>query len=70
MFWREMRYVRDQTVFGACYDLPGDWVLLAYIRRDSPHREPLERGFTASTRAGCDRPDLKALYVNDPREHR
>lgn len=70
MFWREMRYVRDRTVFGACYDLPGDWVLLAYVRRDSPHREALERGFAASSRAGCDRPDLKRLYVNDPREHR
>ena len=70
MFWREMQYVRDHTEFGACYDLPGDWVLLAYIRRDSPHREALERGFAASTRSGCDRPDLKRLYVNDPREHR
>lgn len=70
MFWREMRYVRDQTVFGACYNLPGDWVLLAYVRRDSPHRKTLERGFAASTRAGCERPDLKRLYVNDPRQHR
>jgi hypothetical protein len=70
MFWREMQYVRDHTVFGACYDLPGDWVLLAYIRRDSPHRETLARGFAASARSGCDRPDLQRLYINDPRAHR
>lgn len=67
MFWREMTYVRDRTVFGACYELWGDWVLLAYVRRDSPHRDALLRTLRGSGRAGCDRPDLARLYVNDPR---
>ncbi len=67
MFYREMTYLRDHYEFGTAYRLvANDWALMAYIRRDSPRREAIERAFQRST--GADGTlDLTEFYRVDPR---
>jgi hypothetical protein len=69
-FWHEMRFVRDHCEFGAAYHLGGalgnDWMLIAYVRKNSPHRARLLGVLQTSERA--DRvTDLAPFYGNDPR---
>lgn len=66
MFYREMQYVRDYYEFGAAYGLPSDWALMAYVRKDSPHRDVLQRVLKASRRADWQL-DLTQHYRVDPR---
>ncbi len=65
-YYREMQFIRDHFEFGAAYELPGDWALFAYVRRDSPHREVIQQVLGNSRRAARDL-DLTALYGTDPR---
>jgi len=66
MLYREMCYVRDHYEFGAAYELWGDWALIAYVRRDSPHRQRIQEVFAASRRVDR-KTDLTEFYVVDPR---
>lgn len=70
MFWREMTFIRDHCVFGATYrfdrELGEDWMLMAYVRKDSPHAERILSVLRNSRRADYDQ-DLGRFYVNDPR---
>jgi len=70
MFWREMTFIRDHCVFGATYrfdrKLGEDWMLMAYVRKDSPHAERILSVLRNSRRADYDQ-DLGRFYVNDPR---
>ena len=66
MLWREMVWIRDHTVFGACYDLRGDWTLMAYVIEDSPHAPTLVDTLQNSTRAGCDTAAAQEMYASDP----
>lgn len=70
-FWREMVYLRDRTEFAAAYKLGdawgSDWWVLAYVRRDSPHREHILSSLRSSRRA--DRaPLLEEVFPFDPRQ--
>ena len=68
MAWREMCFVRDHYRFGACWRYRNDDVLIAYVRRDSPHATKLVDVLSRSRTA--DRfSDLEEGYVNDPRLH-
>jgi hypothetical protein len=66
MFYREMSYIRDHYEFGAVYELWGDWNLIAYVRRDSTHRDGIQAVLRNSVRDDHDI-DLAPHYVNDPR---
>lgn len=68
-YYREMQYIRDHFEFGAIYELPGDWALFAYVRRDSPHRDAIQRVLGQSRRSSPNL-DVTALYGTDPRAHR
>jgi|TARA_B110000495_G_C22953212_1_gene558259 hypothetical protein len=66
MFYREMLHIRDNCEFGAVYKLWGDWALIAYVRRDSPHRELIMDVFPSSKLADNDL-DLTQFYDVNPR---
>ena len=70
MAWAEMRWLRENCVFGACYKL-GDawgeeWWVFLYVRKDSPHRQELLERLRASHRAD-QRSDLSQVFAFDPR---
>lgn len=69
-FWREMTWLRDRCEFAASYELGdawgGDWWVLVYVRRDSPHRAKLLETLSNSRRAD-ENPDLGAVFPYDPR---
>ncbi len=70
MVYREMRWVRERCVFGACYKLGdrwGDeWWVFLYVRKDSAHRDALLGVLRESKRADTDT-DLTRLFAFDPR---
>lgn len=66
MLWREMVWIRDHAVFGACYELKGDWTLMAYVLKDSPHADTLLDTLQHSSRAACDRATAREMYASDP----
>ena len=68
MFHREMLYLRDHYEFGAAYSL-GDWWLLAYVRRDSPHAPAIRRALRSS-RWSDRTSDLAKIFGVDPRRLR
>jgi hypothetical protein len=70
MAFRQMQWVREHCVFGACYfrDDASDedrWVFL-YVVKESPHREALLAALRGSKRADRD-PDLSRVFPFDPR---
>lgn len=70
MVYREMRYVRENCVFGACYKLGDawgeDWWVFLYVRKDSPHREALLTTMRGSKLADTTS-DLSGAFAFDPR---
>jgi hypothetical protein len=66
MFYREMLWVRDNCVFGGAYNMNGDWMLMAYLRRDSSHFETI-----GNILDGSSRPDrvraMDGFYNSNPR---
>jgi hypothetical protein len=68
MFYREMLYIRDNCEFGACYSLnnPEGIVLIAYVRKDSKHREAILKCLRQSRTADW-ASYLMDAYINDPR---
>ena len=66
MLWREMVWIRDHAVFGACYELKGDWTLMAFVLKDSPHAGTLLDTLQQSPRAECDQDQARKMYASDP----
>lgn len=66
MVHREMLFVRDHYEFGAAYPTGQGFWLIAYVRRDSPHREVILEALRSSRHSDLST-DLRPLYVNDPR---
>jgi hypothetical protein len=71
MFLREMRFVRENYRFGACYKLGAnwkdDWWLFVYVRRDSPYCAEISKVLRESTRADR-QSDLSRVFAFDPRK--
>lgn len=69
-FWREMLWIRERCEFAASYQLGpawgGDWWVLVYVRRDSPHRALLVETLSRSRRADRSA-DLSSAFPFDPR---
>ena len=69
-FWHEMQWIRDHCEFGASYQLGpawgGDWWVLVYVRRDSPHRALLLKTLARSRRVDSGA-DLGSAFPYDPR---
>lgn len=70
MLWREMSFLRERCVFGACYKLGDrwgeDWWVFLYVRADSPHRDAILAALAASKRADATS-DLSRVFPFDPR---
>jgi hypothetical protein len=68
LFYDEMKYIRDNCVFGAAYELsdPGYYIIL-YLRSDSPHLSRIVEVLREST--SSDSADsIEVTFINDPRK--